>query len=505
MRRVAAFACAVMLMGLGVAPGHADKRVALVIGNGAYKNAPALINPKNDAEDVGRSLRGLGFETIVAADLDRGGMNDALDRFSRTVANADVAVFYYSGHGMQFAGKNYLLPVDAKLAAADDVNRFRLLPLDDIMDILQTARGARVIVLDACRNNPVEDDLKRRLASMPGANRDAFLSRGLGRVAAGNGLIVAYATQASDVAADGTGHNSPFTAAFLHNVGIPDLDLRQMFFRVQDEVDRQTGGRQRPELSVSLVGEFKLNVAAAPADKPQATAPEPRAPATVPIASEAAQAWALTKDTTSTAALEAFIKRFGDTYYADLARLRLRELGEKQAARTDPTSSPPARPPAPPVSSANCASFDGSAGADRYCASSALAAEAGNSYGVRNLFAGSAAAAWVEGAPGQGLGEWISVEFDGQRLVRSVTLQNGYQKNSDIFSKNSRVKRLRLVFSQGETKSFTLRDELGPQTLSIEPPLKAFWIQLIIDDVFPGSKYTDTAISKLFVASDRLR
>ncbi|MGP0093877.1 MAG: caspase family protein [Xanthobacteraceae bacterium] len=502
MRRVAAFACAVMLIGLGVSPGHADKRVALVIGNGAYKNAPALINPKNDAEDVGRSLRGLGFETIVAADLDRGGMNDALDRFSRTVADADVAVFYYSGHGMQFAGKNYLLPVDAKLVAADDVNRFRLVPLDDIMDILQTARGARVIVLDACRNNPVEDDLKRRLASMPGANRDAFLSRGLGRVAAGNGLIVAYATQASDVAADGSGRNSPFTAAFLHNVAVPDIDLRQMFFRVQDEVDRVTSGRQRPELSVSLVGEFKLNVATA--DKP-ATASEPRALAVAPPAGEAAQAWAVTKDTTSTAVLEAFIKRFGDTYYGDLARLRLRELGEKQAARSDPTSSPPARPPAPPASSANCANFDGAAGADRYCASSALAAEAGNSYGVRNLFAGIPGGAWVEGVPGQGLGEWVSVEFDAQRLVKSVTLQNGYQKNADIFAKNSRVKRLRLVFSQGETKSFTLRDELGPQTLPIDPPLKAFWIQLIIDEVFPGKQYTDTAISKLFVASERLR
>jgi hypothetical protein len=278
-----------------------------------------------------------------------------------------------------------------------------------------------------------------------------------------------------------------------------------MFFRVQDEVDKQTGGRQRPELSVSLVGEFKLNVATAPADKPQSAAPEPRAPAPTPVANEAALAWAVTKDATSTAVLEAFIKRFNDTYYGDLAKLRLRELGERQATRTDPTSSPPARPPAPPAPSANCATLDGSAGAERYCSSSALAAAGGNNYGVRNLFAGSAAAAWVEGVPGQGVGEWVSVEFDGQRLVRSVTLQNGYQKNSDIFYKNSRVKRLRLVFSQGETKSFALRDELGPQTLSIDPPLKAYWIQLIIDDVFPGNKYTDTAISKLFVASDRLR
>src|ERR1700680_859002 len=107
MRLLAVFVGAVLLTCLGWASGHAEKRVALVIGNGAYRNAPALTNPKNDAEDVGRSLKGLGFETIVAADLDRSGMNDALDRFSREVAGADIALVYYSGHGMQFAGRNY--------------------------------------------------------------------------------------------------------------------------------------------------------------------------------------------------------------------------------------------------------------------------------------------------------------------------------------------------------------------------------------------------------------
>jgi uncharacterized caspase-like protein len=258
MRILAAFSCAVFCVCLGIAPSHADKRVALVIGNAAYRNAPALTNPKNDAEDVGRSLQGLGFETIVAADLDRGGMNDALDRFSRQVAGADIALVYYSGHGMQFAGKNFLLPVDARLVSADDVNRFRLMPLDDILEVLQTAKGARVVVLDACRNNPVEEELKRRLASSPGGNRDAYLTRGLGRISSANGLLVAYATQASDVAADGSGRNSPFTTAFLRNVGTPDIDLRQMLFRVQDDVNKATGGRQRPELSISLVGEFKL-------------------------------------------------------------------------------------------------------------------------------------------------------------------------------------------------------------------------------------------------------
>jgi hypothetical protein len=334
MRFVAMIACALMLLCLGVRPGQAEKRVALVIGNAAYRSAPALTNPKHDAEDVGRSLQNLGFETIVAADLDRAGMNEALDRFSRKVRGADVALDYYSGHGMQFAGKNYLLPIDASLAGADDVNRFRLLPLDDITDILQTAGGARVIVLDACRNNPVEDELKRRLASMPGANRDAFLSRGLGRIAAGNGLIVAYATQANDVAADGGGRNSPFTTAFLHNVGLPDLDLRQMFFRVQDEVDKLTGGRQRPELSISLVGEFKLGVPTVPPDKLRATDPGPGSSATA--GGEDGRAWLATKDTTSTAVLEAFIERYRDSFYANLARARLDELKKGQVAALSP-------------------------------------------------------------------------------------------------------------------------------------------------------------------------
>jgi uncharacterized caspase-like protein len=174
-----------VLLMLGTTPSHADKRVALVIGNAAYRYMPHLANPANDAQDVGRSLRALGFETIVATDVDRAGMNDALDRFSRTVESADIAIVYYSGHGMQHLGSNYLLPTEARLEGAGDVNRFRLMPVDDVLEALRPARGARLLVLDACRNNPVEEDLKRRLASVPGANRDAVMTRGLGRVSAG--------------------------------------------------------------------------------------------------------------------------------------------------------------------------------------------------------------------------------------------------------------------------------------------------------------------------------
>src|SRR5262249_10516416 len=157
-----------------------------------------------------------------------------------------------------------LLPIEARLDGIDDVSRFRLTPIDDVLETLRGARGARLLVLDACRNNPVEEEMKRRLAAAPGANRDALMTRGLKPPAAGNGLVVAYATQANDVANDGTGRNSPFTASFLKHVATPDMDIRQMLFNVADEVDRATGGRQRPELSISLVGQFKLNIATAP-------------------------------------------------------------------------------------------------------------------------------------------------------------------------------------------------------------------------------------------------
>jgi len=313
--------CLLLMFSFGVA--HAEKRVALLIGNSAYQNVPALVNPKNDAQDVGKVLRDLGFFTIVATDLDRAGMNDALDRFSRTVGGAEIALVYYSGHGMQFAGKNYLLPVEARLDSADDVNRFHLMPLDDVFDVLQGAAGARIVILDACRNNPVEDDIKRRLASIPGANRDAFLTRGLSRVTA-NGLIVAYATQANDVASDGTGRNSPFAAALLHNLATPNLDLRQMLFNVQDEVDRLTGGKQRPELSISLVGQYKLKPATDVAANKEAVATPPVDPA--------AQAWVVTRDTTSQAVLEDFIRQFGNSVYGSMARARLEELKKTQVA-----------------------------------------------------------------------------------------------------------------------------------------------------------------------------
>jgi invasion protein IalB len=230
------------------------RRVALVLGNSAYRFMPVLQNPRNDAVDVERALKGLGFETVLATDLDRVAMNAAVSRFSRIVQGADVAIVYYSGHGMQFSGKNYLLPTDANLETAADVNRFQLMPVDDLIDMLGSAKGLQLIVLDACRNNPVERDFKNKVASASPGNRDASSTRGFSRIDARSGLVITYATAPNDVAADGNGRNSPFTQAFLKNVVTPDLDIRQMLFRVQSDVYTASGSRQLPEISSLYVG-----------------------------------------------------------------------------------------------------------------------------------------------------------------------------------------------------------------------------------------------------------
>jgi uncharacterized caspase-like protein len=524
--RFSSFIAAIIVLAAAAAPAFADRRVALVIGNAAYRSMAQLQNPRNDAADVAAALRRLDFEAIAATDLDRSGMNDALDRFSRLADGADIAVVYYSGHGMQFGGTNYLLPVDARLDSAADINRFRLMPLDDVMEALRRVRGVAVLVLDACRNNPVENEMKRRLAATSGDRGELALTRGLKPQPAGNGLLIAYATQSNDVASDGVGRHSPFTSAFLNNVETPGIDLRLMMLRVQDDVDNLTDHRQRPEVSNSIVGEFKLKPAVLQQDGAQAFKPaapyqdgsvspgKPGASQQDPGPNaEAVQAWKATKDTTSIAVLDDFIRQFGNTPYGSMARARREELRNSQANNSQLSTSqvaalPPDLPreiakelPKPHAAGEGCSSRSHALGTDLYCASSALSPQLGNTYGVEHLFDGNRAAAWVEGAPGHGIGEWITVEFNAARLVRSVTIDNGYQKNYDIFYKNSRVSRMTLVFSNGERKTVSLQDQFGQQTISLDRPIRARWIQFIIDDVYPGNKYQDTAISKLSVAA----
>jgi formylglycine-generating enzyme required for sulfatase activity len=333
------------------APAHAEKRVALIIGNGFYQYQPILTNPKHDAEDVAKALGDLNFDVVLGLDLTRAGMNEKLDEFSRKADGADIAFVYYSGHGMQLGGSNYLLPTDASLDSAADVNPFRLLRIDNVMETLSAVNGPKIVVLDACRDNPVANELKRKLAALRGT-RGAEVTRGLSPISgnSGSGLLVAYATQADETALDGKGRNSPFTAAFIKNVGDPDTDIRQMFFHVQDEVVRETDGKQRPEISVSLVGEYKLKITITPV-KPGETLP----PA-APVAGgpgEAERTWVLAKDTNSQDVLEDFIRRFPESIYAKLAREKLEELKKSQVAIVSPPAAPTVREKAAEPSPSN--------------------------------------------------------------------------------------------------------------------------------------------------------
>jgi hypothetical protein len=158
--------------------------------------------------------------------------------------------------------------------------------------------------------------------------------------------------------------------------------------------------------------------------------------------------------------------------------------------------------PRPMAAGESCAGIYDNAGILRYCATSVLAPQAGNSYVVGNLFDGNLATAWVKGRPGSGIGEWVVVEFAGSRVVKSVGIANGYQKNPEVFQANSRVRKLRVVSPRGETHLVLLDDRMGWQQIALNPPLNGSWVQFIVEDVFPGSKYSDLAVSELKIDSD---
>lgn len=234
-------------------PVRAEKRVALVVGNAAYRYTARLANPTNDADDMTAALRKVGFEVIVVKDVDKRSLEMAMANFGRQAQEADAALVYYAGHGIQYQGVNYLMPVDARLEDEYSIN-YELTRIDDVLFALSKARGVKIMILDACRNNPLAERLSSR-----GVNRDFAQTRGLARIEAPRGMLVAFATQSDQVAVDGVGRNSPFTGALLKEIEEPGIEIATLFRRVAIDVNRTTGGRQLPELSISMAGEFYLN------------------------------------------------------------------------------------------------------------------------------------------------------------------------------------------------------------------------------------------------------
>ncbi len=246
-------------------PAAAEKRVALVIGNAGYTHAGRLANPANDAADMAAALKRVGIEVILGIDLDRRGFDAKLREFSRAIADADAGILYYAGHGLQVGLRNYLVPTDAQLQGERDLE-FETVALDFIMRQMEIGREGKtnIVFLDACRDNPLARNLARAMGT-----RSVGVGRGLAEVQAGVGTFVAYATKPGEVALDGDGRNSPFTAARAKAVKTPGKNLTALMVDVRKEVLAATRNRQVPWDHSALTGDFYFDLASAPAMLPK--------------------------------------------------------------------------------------------------------------------------------------------------------------------------------------------------------------------------------------------
>jgi tetratricopeptide (TPR) repeat protein len=227
----------------------AEKRVALVIGNANYRAVGKLQNPPRDAAALADGLRRVGFKTVqLTSDLTREGMIAALRTFEREAERADWAVVYFAGHGIEVGGVNYLVPVDAQLKADKDVLD-EAVPLDRVLSAIESAKKLRLVILDACRDNPFIATMKRSIASRA-------IGRGLAQIEPEGGVLVAYAAKHGQVALDGEGANSPFVTALVKRLDTPGLDISLLFRLVRDDVLAATGRRQEPFVYGSLPGEL---------------------------------------------------------------------------------------------------------------------------------------------------------------------------------------------------------------------------------------------------------
>ena len=218
-----------------------------MIGNSAYKNVAALANPTRDADTMASAFRTAGFKTVqLRNDLTREKLTDALQDFAAEADKADWAVVYFAGHGLEVNGTNYLIPVDARLAADRDVE-FEAMPLDRVMNAVSGAKRLRLVLLDACRDNPFANQMRRSVATRS-------VGRGLTNVEPEAGTLVVYAAKHGQVALDGDGGNSPFVTALTKRMTTPELEVRRLFDHVRDDVLEMTSRAQQPFSYGSLPG-----------------------------------------------------------------------------------------------------------------------------------------------------------------------------------------------------------------------------------------------------------
>ena len=317
------------LMILLATPALSEQRVALVIGNATYAHAPRLANPLNDAADIGASLARLGFAVTKLENADYATLRQGLLAFTKAASAAEVAVVFYAGHGIEVDQRNFLVPVDAKLSSDQDVE-FETVPLELVTRSVARASGLRLVILDACRENPFA-------ASMQRAGATRAIGRGLARVEPAGETLVAYASKEGTVAADGEGRNSPYSEALLSHLEEPGLEVGLMFRKVRDAVLAATGGGQEPFVygSLSSRGVY-LTARLEPEPMPLPAPPVSMSESVTErlTAEELAVErvfWESVKDSANASDFEAYLSHYPQGRFASLARNRLAALQRPEA------------------------------------------------------------------------------------------------------------------------------------------------------------------------------
>jgi uncharacterized caspase-like protein len=326
-------------MAFTASAANAEKRVAFVVGNGAYKNVAQLPNPPIDAKAMAGVLRNVGFEVVEGTNLTRDKMTEKLLDFGKKAQGADVAVFFYAGHGIAISGTNYLLPVDADIKSEMDVKLGAAINIDLTLDQTMSDAKVKLVFLDACRDNPFAAKIKSNSPT-----RSVAVGSGLAEMKSGEGTLIAFATGPGQTALDGQeGTNSPFTRALIANIATPGVEIQQAMTKVRAQVNEETSKGQLPWGHTNLIGSVYLN--GAPAVAPAGgTAAAPAAVASAPGTDVELEFWRSIKDSNKPEELNAYLSNYPNGQFKPLALSRLAALenGASTATRNLTTGIDPA-------------------------------------------------------------------------------------------------------------------------------------------------------------------
>jgi Caspase domain/Putative peptidoglycan binding domain len=308
----------------------ADRRVAFVVGNGAYRNVAPLPNPPIDAKAMASVLRNVGFDVVEGTNLSRDNMTQKLLEFGKKAQDADVALFFYAGHGIAINGTNYLLPVDADIKSEMDVKLGSAINIDVTLDQTMSDAKVKLVLLDACRDNPFAAKIRSAATS-----RSVNVQSGLAEMKSGEGTLIAFATGPGQTALDGQeGTNSPFTRALVANIARPGVEIQQAMTQVRAQVNEETNKGQLPWGHTNLIGPVYLNPVAAPAEAPIAQAPNTPAPTASTASEVELEFWRSVKDSSKPEELNAYLTNYPSGQFKSLALARIAALHDGPSTTT---------------------------------------------------------------------------------------------------------------------------------------------------------------------------